>query len=138
MIKIGDTKRGYKYITATKEKILPSAVKYSRYVKRGDFLLTNSMSFGHPYILKIDGCIHDGWLVISHIENIFDYDFLYYALSSDTVYKLLTSLAVGSTVKNLKADTIKSICFLIPPLEEQKRIAKKIESIFNQLKFFED
>ena len=25
------------------------------------FLLSNSMSFGRPYILNIDGCIHDGW-----------------------------------------------------------------------------
>lgn len=30
----------------------------------GDFLLTNSMSFGRPYITKIEGCIHDGWLRI--------------------------------------------------------------------------
>ncbi|MDR3112436.1 MAG: restriction endonuclease subunit S, partial [Elusimicrobiota bacterium] len=132
-IKIGDAKQGCKYITATKEKILSSAIKYSRYVKSGDFLLTNSMSFGRPYILKIDGCIHDGWLVISHIEHVFDCDFLYYALNSDIVYRLLTSLAVGSTVKNLKSDTVKSICFPIPPLPEQKRIVKAIEQAFEKI-----
>ena len=64
-IKIGDTEKNGKYICATAEKIKPSGVSKSRMVHAGDFLLTNSMSFGRPYILKVDGCIHDGWLVIS-------------------------------------------------------------------------
>ena len=59
-IKIGDTEQGGKYIYSTKEKIIPDGVSKSRYVKSGDFLLTNSMSYGRPYILKTDGCIHDG------------------------------------------------------------------------------
>ena len=60
-IKIGDTDKGGKYIYKTKEKIRPEGVAKSRMVHSGDFLLTNSMSFGRPYILKSDGCIHDGW-----------------------------------------------------------------------------
>ena len=63
-IKIGDTDKGGKYIYKTKEKIRPEGVTKSRMVHSGDFLLTNSMSFGRPYILKTDGCIHDGWLVL--------------------------------------------------------------------------
>ncbi|MDR3125364.1 MAG: restriction endonuclease subunit S, partial [Endomicrobium sp.] len=132
-IKIGDAKLGSKYITSAKEKIIPSAMEYSRYVKSGDFLLTCSMSFGHPYILKIDGCVHNGWIIIDHIEHVFNCDFLYYALSSDTIYRLFTSLSTGSTVKNLQIDTVKSVCFPIPPLSEQKRIASKIELIFKQI-----
>lgn len=27
------------------------------------------MSFGRPYILKVDGCIHDGWLVLRNEKN---------------------------------------------------------------------
>ena len=64
-IKIGDTEKNGKYIYSAGDKIKPSGVSKSRMVHAGDFLLTNSMSFGRPYILKIDGCIHDGWLVIS-------------------------------------------------------------------------
>ena len=51
-IKIGDTEQGGKYIFTTKEKIKRSGLKKSRYVNKGDFLLSNSMSFGRPYILK--------------------------------------------------------------------------------------
>ena len=69
-IKIGDTTREGKYIDSVKEKIRPEGMKKSRFVHKGDFLLTNSMSFGRPYILNVDGCIHDGWLVISPIGTI--------------------------------------------------------------------
>ena len=77
-IKIGDTDKGGKYIYKTKEKIRPEGVVKSRMVHSGDFLLTNSMSFGRPYILKTDGCIHDGWLVLSNRFECYSVDFLYY------------------------------------------------------------
>ncbi len=70
-IKIGDTDKGGKYINSTVEKIIPEGMKKSRYVQKGDFLLSNSMSFGRPYILNIDGCIHDGWLALRQPLQIF-------------------------------------------------------------------
>ncbi|CUU81404.1 restriction endonuclease subunit S [Campylobacter hyointestinalis] len=126
-IKIGDTEKEGKYIFSTIEKIKPEGVSKSRYVKSGDFLLTNSMSFGRPYILKTDGCIHDGWLMIGNIEPVFNQDYLYYALSVDFMYKILAVLAGGSTVDNLNSDLVKSVLFPIPPKQEQERIASTIE-----------
>ena len=133
-IKIGDTKVGGKYITKTEEKIKPEGIKRSRYVNVGDFLLSNSMSFGRPYILKIDGCVHDGWLVLGKVEKVFNADFLYYALSSPLMYDLLSRLAAGSTVKNLNSDLVKMVVFPIPPLNEQIHIVTKIE---NTMKYFD-
>ena len=130
-IKIGDTEKDGKYIFKTKEKIKPEGLSKSRYVESGDFLLTNSMSFGRPYILRTDGCIHDGWFVIGNIDTVFNQDFLYYALSSYFMYQTLSLLAAGSTVKNLKSDTVKSVLFPIPPMREQKRIAEKIDSLIS-------
>ncbi|VMO90760.1 restriction endonuclease S subunit [Streptococcus pneumoniae] len=68
-IKIGDTEKGEKYINNVKEKIKKSGLNKTRFVKKGTFLLTNSMSFGRPYILNVDGAIHDGWLAISNYEK---------------------------------------------------------------------
>ena len=137
-IKIGDTEKGGKYIYSTKEKIKREGIGKSRYVKPGDFLLTNSMSFGRPYILKIDGCIHDGWLVINDNFRVFDQDFLYYLLSSNVMYQLLSIAAKGSTVKNLKSDTVKIVIMPVPPKNEQILISKKIESIFTQLDIIQE
>ncbi|MBM6751627.1 restriction endonuclease subunit S [Mediterraneibacter glycyrrhizinilyticus] len=130
-IKIGDAEQGGKYIFSTAEKIIPEGLSKTRYVKEGDFLLTNSMSFGRPYILKTDGCIHDGWLVIGDTEGVFSQDFLYYALSSEFMYKSFCELAAGSTVKNLQLDTVKSVFFPIPPYAEQIRIAKYVEEMYS-------
>ena len=130
-IKIGDTEKDGKYIQYTREKIKPEGLSKTRYVKSGDFLLTNSMSFGRPYILKTDGCIHDGWLVIGNIKTVFDQDFLYYALSSGFMFSTLSILAAGSTVKNLKSDTVRSVLFPIPPMEAQIRISQRLEKIIN-------
>ena len=132
-IKIGDTVPESKYIISAKEKIKPEGKKHSRFVHAGDFLLTNSMSFGRPYILKIDGCIHDGWLVFADIIKYLLKDFLYYALSSKYIYNSFSLVAAGSTVKNLKADTVKQVLFPIPPLLEQKRIITNMEAIFAQI-----
>ncbi|UTC43347.1 restriction endonuclease subunit S [Treponema sp. OMZ 857] len=134
-IKIGDTALESKYIISAKEKIKLEGKKYSRFVHAGDFLLTNSMSFGRPYILKIDGCIHDGWLVFADIRKYLLKDFLYYTLNSQYIYNSFSLVAAGSTVKNLKADTVKQVLFPLPPLAEQKRIVAKIEELFAKLDF---
>ena len=136
-IKIGDTAPESKYITSAREKIIPEGKKHSRFVHAGDFLLTNSMSFGRPYILKIDGCIHDGWLVFADIKECLFKDFLYHALSSVYIYNAFSLVAAGSTVKNLKSDTVKQVLFPLPPLIEQKLIVEEIEKIFAQIDLLE-
>lgn len=132
-IKIGDTTKEGKYINSVKEKIRPEGVKKSRMVHKGDFLLTNSMSFGRPYILNVDGCIHDGWLVISPIGEAYTSDFLYYLLSSSFAYEQFTNVASGGVVTNLNSDKVADTIFPLPPLAEQKRIVSKIELIFTQM-----
>ena len=136
-IKIGDTASESKYITSAKEKIIPEGKNRSRFVHAGDFLLTNSVSFGRPYILKIDGCIHDGWLVFADIKECLYKDFLYYALSSLYIYNAFSLVAAGSTVKNLKSDTVKQVLFPLPPLAEQQLIVSEIEKIFAQIDLLE-
>jgi type I restriction enzyme S subunit len=131
-IKIGDTKDVTKYIYQTKEKIRPEGAKRSRMVYADDFLLSNSMSFGRPYIMKTTGCIHDGWLVIRKNEAI-DNDYLYYILSSNSLYQQFSNLAKGSTVKNLNIEAVKQAVISYPPLPEQRAIVSKIEELLSEL-----
>lgn len=136
-IKIGDTEKGGKYINQAREKIKPEGVSKSRLVHKGDFLLTNSMSFGRPYILNVDGCIHDGWLVLSDNFKAFDKDFLYYLLSSKFAYYQFCESVSGAVVKNLNSDKVAISRFAIPPINEQKRIANKIESLVPLIEKYE-
>jgi len=122
-IMISDATEGLKYITKTKKRIRPEGAKRSRLVKPGDFILTNSMSFGMPYIMRTNGCIHDGWLVLSPRTKNADTDFFYYLLGSKTVYAEFARRASGATVKNLNIDLVRGVTVPLPPLPEQRRIA---------------
>ena len=128
-IKIGDVKPGDKYITASAEKITPEGAKKSRTVKKGDFILSNSMSFGRPYILQIDGCIHDGWLAISDFSDSYLSDFLYHLLNSNGCQREMRKKAsFGGAVQNLNADIVRSLVLPVPPLEVQREIVHILDS----------
>ena len=127
-IKIGDATASGKYIYKTEEKIKPEGVKRSRMVYEDDFILSNSMSFGRPYIMKTSGCIHDGWLVL-HKPKV-DPDYLYFVLSSDLVFDQFDRLAAGSTVRNLNIGLAKSVEIPYPPLAEQQRIVGLLDEAF--------
>ncbi|MFM9917559.1 MAG: restriction endonuclease subunit S [Rhizobacter sp.] len=127
-IKIGDTEKGGKYITVAKEKIRAEGLSKTRMVYPGDFLLTNSMSFGRPYITQIEGCIHDGWLRISPPSSL-NKDYLYTLLSSPFIRSLFEAAAAGGVVLNLNADKVRSIPIPLPPLREQARIVAHVEEL---------
>ncbi len=136
-IKIGDADLDGKYITSTKEKIIPEGIKKSRYVYSGDFLLSNSMSYGRPYILKIDGCIHDGWLVIGKYSKNFILDYFYYSLCIDSVQKQYDILSAGSGVQNLNKDLVSQVMVKIPSIEEQTAIAKILSAQDKEIELLE-
>ena len=133
-IKIGDTEVGGKYIYSTEEKIRREGMRSSRYVEPGDFLLSNSMSFGRPYILKTDGCIHDGWLVIKKYDRALIQDFLYYLLLSPVVARQFEEGARGSTVRNLNTDIVSNVVVSYPVSHiEQQRIVDILDREFAKI-----
>ena len=137
-IKIGDAIEGSKYILSTKEKIKPEGIKKSRYVHKGDFILSNSMSFGKPYILGIDGCIHDGWLVLHDKNNTFSKDYLYYVLSSPIMYSKFTQLAVGGVVNNLNSNLVRDVIVAIPTISTQRSIASELDMITEMISKYDE
>jgi len=133
-IKIGDVKKNAKYIESTDEKIISEGLSRSRFVNEGDFLLSNSMSFGRPYIMKISGCIHDGWLVIQNYQNNFDRDFLYYVLGSEAILQQYKAMASGSSVLNLNKEIVKNVVINCPKsVEEQAHIAKILSDMDEEI-----
>ena len=128
-IMIGDAPEGSKYITATKKKIKPEGVKRSRSVKPGDFLLTNSMSFGRPYIMRTSGCIHDRWLVLSPRKSNVVPDYFYSLLGSRALYTEFSRRAPGATVKNLNIGLVRSVVVPVPPEAKQREYADRVSAI---------
>ena len=134
-IKIGDTGAS-KYVTNTEQKITKEGAKKARMLKKGDFIISNSMSYGRPYILGIDGAIHDGWASISDFQQYLNPDFLYHYLLSDKVQQYWKTKINSGSVSNLNSDIIKSLKIPLLPLEEQQRIATildKFDTLVNSI-----
>jgi len=135
-IKIGDTSPNSKLVDKTAQKITLEGAKNSRVLKRGAFILSNSMSYGRPYILNIDGAIHDGWASISDFEENLNSDYLYHYLSSKNVQDYWESKINSGSVSNLNSDIIKTLPIPIPNLSEQARIAAildKFDALTNSI-----
>ena len=137
-IKIGDVKSEDKYLRKTAEKIKKEGLSKTRQVKKGDLILSNSMSFGRPYILDIDGCIHDGWLVIQDYQEAYDMQFLYYILCSDAIMNQYVSMAAGSSVQNLNKEKVANVLLYVPTsLQEQSAIASVLSSMDEEISALE-
>ena len=130
-VKIGDAPEQGRYITKTAEKIKPEGLSKTRQVQPGDLILSNSMSFGKPYIMGINGCIHDGWLLIRDIKSRFDLKFLCHMLGTDKMLDQYRMFAAGSTVNNLNKELVGNTTVSLPSIEEQRAIGEYLESIDN-------
>ena len=130
-VKIGDAPERGNYITETKEKIKPEGLKKTREVHPGDLILSNSMSFGRPYIMAIDGCIHDGWLLIRDTNKVFDLKYLCQMLGTDQMLAQYKAMAAGSTVNNLNKELVGNTDVKIPNIEEQVKIGEYFSTLDN-------
>lgn len=128
-IKIGDVGENETFVTSTKQKITKLGAERSRFVDVGDFIFSNSMSFGRAYIMKIPGYIHDGWFSFKLPENIDQY-FLWYLFKSPNLYNQIQKLASGAIVQNVSGDLIKKAILPIPPLPEQQKIVEILDTAF--------
>lgn len=126
-IKIGDVPANGKYITRTDQRVTSDGAAKSRRVMPGDFVLSNSMSFGRPYISKIEGYIHDGWLAIGGFNDSYVSDYLYYLLRSAPVQEEFKRRAGSGTVQNLNAEIVRSVEIPLPSREVQERVVALLD-----------
>ena len=128
-IKIGDAPAQGHYITKTAEKIKPEGLSKTRQVQPRDLILSNSMSFGKPYIMGINGCIHDGWLLIRDTNKRFDLTFLCHLLGTTQMLEQYKSFAAGSTVNNLNKELVGNTVVTVPKIDEQKVLGQYFENL---------
>jgi type I restriction enzyme, S subunit len=135
-IKIGDgTKGSTLYIENTKVKIISEGKNKSVYLKKGSLIFANcGVSLGFCRILKIDGCIHDGWLSFEDIDSKLNDIFVLKLINNST--KRLQDSASGGTQPNLNIDIMKNFIIYLPPINLQNKFAKIIEKIEEQKKLY--
>ena len=87
------------------------------------------MSFGFPYIANLEGCIHDGWLVIRTPDALIDKLYLHTLFLSDHAKAAFSEAASGAVVQNLNADKVRRLSVPLSPLAEQHRIVATVDEL---------
>jgi type I restriction enzyme, S subunit len=103
----------------------------SKIVNKGDFIISTRMGLGRIVISNIDVAINQdlkGIVLTSYFSNKLFYYF----------YKTLEIKGTGTTVKGIKQDELINILIPLPPLQEQHRIVKKVESLMTQIDKLEE
>ncbi|MBD2124768.1 restriction endonuclease subunit S [Trichocoleus sp. FACHB-262] len=128
-IKIGDgTDSDDIYISKTAEAIKPEGVKRSRYLEPGSLIFANcGVSLGFARILQIGGCIHDGWLAFSDIDQSLNKIYLLKLLNSITNH--FRAIAPDGTQPNLNTSIMKEFNVPVPPLHFQENFSALTEEL---------
>ena len=90
-------------------------------------ILSNSASVGTPCVLKVRGCIHDGFLAFLDLDGRIDRDFLYATFLMEKAR--LSALAPAGTQANLNTGIVKSFEIMIPPLALQKKFVASLQRL---------
>jgi type I restriction enzyme S subunit len=131
-IKIADaTASNGIFIFQTKEHIKSDGVTKSVSVHPGDLILSNSATCGLPIFVEIDGCIHDGWLLLRNFRDI-SKGFLYHYLR--LISEMLIHIADGSVQKNLNTKLVGSQKVVIPHQEIIKYFDDANNSLINMMR----
>lgn len=126
-VKIADaTGEPGRFISGTKEFIKNEGRNKSVVVFPGDLVVTNSATPGLPKFLKIEACIHDGWLLLRNFKGVIP-SYLYYVVLNDR--KDLVSKGSGSVFTNLKTEILKQHKLFLPPISEQYLISDLLGQI---------
>lgn len=125
-VKIGDMNG--KFTSQTSEYITQDGLKRStaKLFPKGTVLYSIFASIGIVSILTIDAATNQAIVGISHSKEI-DTDYLYYVLTS--LKSVVIKKQHGMAQMNINQTILNEAPFPLPPLEEQKRIAAKIEEL---------
>lgn len=126
-VKIADaTSDPSRYIWGTNEYIINKGVSKSVKVDPETLIVSNSATPGLPKIMKIEACVHDGWLVFSNYRGV-TRDFLYYKFID--IRRMLVNQANGSVFQNLKTDIVRDFNIKIPSIDVQNCIVNILSKL---------
>jgi type I restriction enzyme S subunit len=127
-IKIGDADREIsKRIEQVDSYVTEKGKQKSKFVEEGTLLVANSgATCGFSVFAGVDGCVHDGWLILRGYDE-FIPNFLYYYINWN--YDYLQSLSLGSAQTNLSTGLFGRLDIPIPPIQEQQQIVEALDSI---------
>ena len=130
-LKISDVTKQGKYVYETEDTVTEAGRDKSVWVEPDTLILSISASVGRPCINKVGVCIHDGFVKLSEDSRFINKLYLYYYLISSLNQML--SKAKGAAQVNINSTIVKELPIPLPSLDEQKRIAEKMEGLLTKI-----
>lgn len=129
-VKISDIKG--KYIKETEEFITEEGMANSsaKMFERGTIIFSIFATIGKVAILDINATTNQALVGLKN-NNLVDKSFLVYALTE--LSERISNLGKGVAQKNINISILKAVEIPLPPLEEQKQIAEKLDKLFAQI-----
>ena len=78
-VRISDVTKSVKYLFNTTQHLSEQGIKQSRFVKQENLIMSICATIGKPIVVKIDVCIHDGFVLFERPKV--NTEYLYYYLS---------------------------------------------------------
>lgn len=140
-VRISDVTKSSKYLQETEDYFSSEGIKKSRFLPKGNLIMSICATIGKPIITDIDTCIHDGFVGFSDLNKI-NKEFLYYIL--DILEEKFCSLSQTGSQANLNSDLIRKTKVFVPSSSEQEKIVnflslvdKKIELMKRKLSLYQ-
>jgi type I restriction enzyme S subunit len=124
---IADITRDGMMVTPSIDSLTDEGAKRSRSMRAGSVVMAVSGAIGLPAILKIDACIHDGFVGFRKLDHRIKPQFLYYYLL--LARERNSSKGTGAIWINLTTDQVSRFVLPLPPQELQKSFAEQLEKI---------
>jgi type I restriction enzyme S subunit len=128
-IKIADATKSGKYLYKTKQYVNEYGASFSKVLPPGTILVAASGTLGYTQILGVEGCAHDGWLILQNLHDV-DRDYLYYAIQ--WMNKHFYNSAYGAAIQNINTMILQDTEIPCPPTYIQNNIGK-ILSVYDDL-----
>lgn len=112
-----------------------SLAKETRMPKAGDLMVTGIGTIGICYLVKENDCFYykDASVLCVSKKGDINSEYLKYLMKTPFMVSQIKKNSAGTTVDSLTINKYKTYKLPLPPLEEQKRIVKKLDSLFEKI-----
>jgi type I restriction enzyme S subunit len=131
-IRISDVTKSYKYLNKTTQYLSQKGIEQSIAVNPNDIIMSICATIGKPVILKIEACIHDGFVWFKDLDHNLSLDYFFHFLVKNEK-EISLNKQIG-TQGNLNTSIVNNIILPYPEKNEQKRIEKILNELDKKIK----
>ena len=107
--------------------------KYKKSLSNRTILMSINGTIGNVGFYNNEKCILGKSACYFNLKDNVDKNFVYYTFLTDDFQSHLLNIATGTTIQNVPLKGLRETIILLPPLDEQKRIASILTSIDDKI-----